>query len=563
MSFDAKPLQIKSLFTKHIFTIPRNQRRYVWNKENWSELYEDLKFIIENKKGNAISGHFLGSFVLQKKKEDNDVTYFEIIDGQQRSITIVLFLAAIMQYFKEHDMKDFFDGCRDFLKVKDAVSKEHCVIETDYYDAIEKIVDNVCDWENRISDINKFIKTISVGNINSKFADCFLYFYKLLQSQSKDFVWDVRRTLADAKYIHIQADNNEDSYTIFEILNARGMALEDFELIKNFIMRYILPQEETMVDRVKELWKEKIENPLSTNISKFFQHYAKHKYRMEINQKDVFNLIKKTARKNVNDFFEDLLLKAGYYKLIISPVDTEISDNLSETENFVFSFLRKKRAIQFRPILMSLMHMKAIGDLTEEAYNEVLLFIYRFFVCYNIIGEEKSNKLEDVIRKYAPLIENEFSEQVIDEFEESLKKRIPDFNTFQNAFRNIGWSNHNTFYKDSKLKNRVVIVLELIESYESRCPDVHSFTIEHIIPDSSNNPEAYNIGNLIPLEEWINKGLKDKSIDEKVQAYRDSGFKMARNIAGYYSSNFDPIKRNKLMAKKIYHDILKLDLPDE
>lgn len=187
MSFDAKPLQIKSLFTKHIFTIPRNQRRYVWNKENWSELYEDLKFLIENKKCDAISGHFLGSFVLQKKKEDNDVTYFEIIDGQQRSITIVLFLAAIMQYFKEHDMKDFFDGCRDFLKVKDAVSKEHCVIETDYYDAIEKIVDNVCDWENRISDINKFIKTISVGNINSKFADCFLYFYKLLQSQSKDF----------------------------------------------------------------------------------------------------------------------------------------------------------------------------------------------------------------------------------------------------------------------------------------------------------------------------------------------------------------------------------------
>lgn len=94
-------------------------------------------------------------------------------------------------------------------------------------------------------------------------------------------------------------------------------------------------------------------------------------------------------------------------------------------------------------------------------------------------------------------------------------------------------------------------------------PGCSFFTIEHIIPDSSNNPEAYNIGNLIPLEEWINKGLKDKSIDEKVQAYRDSGFKMARNIAIYYSSNFDPIKRNKLMAKKIYHDILKLDLPDE
>lgn len=468
-----------------------------------------------------------------------------------------------MQYFKEHDLKDLFDGCRDFLKVKDAVSKEHCVIETDYYGAIEKIVDNVCNWDNPITDINKFIKTISIGNINSKFADCFLYFYKALQGQAKDFVWEVRRALADAKYIHIEADNNEDSYTIFEILNARGMALEDFELIKNFIMRYILPQEETMVDRVKELWKEKIENPLGTNISKFFQHYAKHKYRMDINQKDVFNLIKKTARKNVNDFFEDLLLKASYYKQIISPGDADVSEDLSEMENFVFSFLRKKRAIQFRPILMSLKHVKEIGVLAEESYNEVLLFIYRFFVCYNIIGEEKSNKLEDVIRKYAPLIENEFSEQVKNEFEESLKKRIPDFNTFQNAFRNIGWSNHNDFYKDSKLKNRVVTVLELIESYESRSPNIHAFTIEHVIPDSSNNSGAYNIGNMIPLEEWINKNLKDKPLEEKIRAYRDSGFKMARNIAGYYSSNFDPIKRNGLMAKKIYHDILKLNLPNE
>lgn len=69
MSFDAKPLQIKSLFTKHIFTIPRNQRRYVWNKENWSELYEDLKFIIENKKGNAISAHFWAALFFKRKKK--------------------------------------------------------------------------------------------------------------------------------------------------------------------------------------------------------------------------------------------------------------------------------------------------------------------------------------------------------------------------------------------------------------------------------------------------------------------------------------------------------------
>lgn len=559
MAFDAKPFKIKDLYTKHIFMIPRNQRRYVWNKDNWSELFEDLKFVIDNKKEDVIKGHFLGSFVLQKIKDSDDITYFEIIDGQQRSITIVLFFAAIMQVFKERNKEDLFKGCRDFLYVKDAKNKEHCVISTDYYDAIEKIVTTVCDWDDKIPEKTKFIKSILLSKQNSSICDCFLYYYKRLMEFNDDFVWDVRRALADAKYIHIQADNDEDSYTIFEILNARGLALEDYELIKNYIMRYILPQVDTMVDRVKELWKDNIEKPLGPNISKFFQHYAKHKYKMEVNQKEVFNVIKKATRNSVNNFFEDLQSKARYYSLITAPTDTEAEEILSDTEKQVFSFLKKKRAIQFRPILMSLMHQKDEGNISETDYNDVLIFIYRFFVCYNIIGEEKSNKLEDVIRKYSPLIENEYSETVLADFKNSLKRKIPDYNTFENSFRNIGWSNHNDFYNNSKLKNRVLTVLELIETFESRTQVVPPFTLEHIIPDSSGDSRAYNIGNIIPLEQHLNERLKNKPIAEKISIYSDSNFKMARNFVHYYTSNFNPEHRNKIMAKKIYYEILKLN----
>lgn len=69
MSFDAKPLQIKSLFTNHIFTIPRNQRRYVWDKENWSELYEDLKFIIEKKRVMLFLVIFWAALFFKRKKK--------------------------------------------------------------------------------------------------------------------------------------------------------------------------------------------------------------------------------------------------------------------------------------------------------------------------------------------------------------------------------------------------------------------------------------------------------------------------------------------------------------
>lgn len=559
MAFNAQPLKIKDLYTKHIFTIPRNQRRYVWNKDNWSELFDDLKFVIENKKGDVIKEHFLGSFVMQKKKESDDISYFEIIDGQQRSITIILFFAAIMQVFKERNLENLFNGCREFLKVKDAKNEEHCIISTDYYDGLENIVSAVSDWDDKIPEKSKFLKSISLSKQNLPIGDCFLYFYKRLLDFNDDFVWNVRRALADAKYIHIQADNDEDSYTIFEILNARGLALEDYELVKNYVMRYILPQEETMVDRVKELWKDNIEKPLGTNISKFFQHYAKHKYKMEVNQREVFGIIKKATRNKVNEFFLDLQLKSKYYSLIISPTDTEANEVLSDTEKLVFTFLKKKRAIQFRPILMSLMHCKYEKLISEQKYDEVLVFIYRFFICYNIVGEEKSNKLEDVIRKYSPLIENEYSENVLNDFIGSLKRKIPDFNTFSNSFLNIGWSNHNEFYNNSKLKNRVLVVLELIESFESKAQLLNPFTIEHIIPDSSGNTNAYNIGNMIPLEAHINERLKNKPIEEKISAYRNSNFIMARNFASRYKEDFDPIKRNKIIAKRIYYHILKLE----
>lgn len=43
--------------------------------------------------------------------------------------------------------------------------------------------------------------------------------------------------------VKIVSSSEEDSYTIFEILNARGQELAAHELLKNYIMRYIQPAE--------------------------------------------------------------------------------------------------------------------------------------------------------------------------------------------------------------------------------------------------------------------------------------------------------------------------------
>ena len=56
-----------------------------------------------------------------------------------------------------------------------------------------------------------------------------------------------------------------------------------------------------------------------------------------------------------------------------------------------------------------------------------------------IISEEKSNKLEDVVFKYARMLEDSYSDELLQEFSNNLKRKIPNYEWLLNAFKNIGW----------------------------------------------------------------------------------------------------------------------------
>lgn len=113
MAFEAKDYAISDILNKSVFDIPRNQRRYVWKKEHWRDLYEDIIFsITENKP------HFVGSIVLEGEGKKDGLSYYTIIDGQQRLTTITIVLLAIMKHFQENNMTDDFLGTISYLQSK-------------------------------------------------------------------------------------------------------------------------------------------------------------------------------------------------------------------------------------------------------------------------------------------------------------------------------------------------------------------------------------------------------------------------------------------------------------
>lgn len=553
MGFEASQQQISFLLGKKIYFIPRNQRKYVWSDDNWKNLLEDLDFL----KGTG-KYHFLGSIVLNTLSNpyNDDVEYFEIVDGQQRITTIILILIVIAQIFKERKEYALFQGLLPYIQTTNINNKTSSTLHTDVHTCIMNLISNVADIETPYNTMQMLI-TNCITNKRQDFIieKCLKFYYDNLKTRNTDEVTSFRNTLISTNYVNIKT-TNEDAYTVFEILNARGMDLENHELLKNFILRYTLPINN--MDIARQEWKDEIENRLGKHITNFFKHYIVHKYGIAgvTKNRAVYDTIKKhTNIAEVNRLFCDLKLKAKYYQQIVCESDVQ-GNQITEIDR-ILKFMLSNRNSLFRPVFLSLLHQAELGKISEEELVKTFKCIQYFFVCYNLISKETSNKISEGIQKYALLIENNYDINVLKQFLKHLKERMPTKEEFRNTFNLIGYSNHCEYYRDKKNKQKAEMALNILEQIKSGRVDVPSFTIEHILPDSQNRENAM-IGNLMPLEENLNSLCKAKQLSEKIQIYDRSNFSTVRNVSNRYRDNvadFNIKSRGNVMADELYDEI--------
>lgn len=407
MAFDAKEDKVVRLLSQNLLEIPRNQRKYVWDKTNWADLLSDIKFIVDN---SSDTEHFLGSIVLRSEDSVSGVDKYSIIDGQQRTITIILFLLALIKIFKEEELQADVDGTLQYLFLKDRKNVEHLILHS-YAHMFLKDLSEAIRKSKKEDTLTQIQSGITVSKSERIFIEGFAYFYTSLKDLASrygaEYLVRIKDSLLDTRYIRIIADTDADAYTVFEILNARGLSLEDYELLKNYIMRYILPKEK--VDEVKVKWGE-IERNLGKHIKSFFRHYVTHI--AGAGSDGVYRTLQNQFSKDkVSELLNDLYRKSFLYSLIVFP---QQSRNKEDFE--ILSYLKSSRSSQLRPLVLSLLSAYTSSKLDESKYIEALRFIRNFFVCFTIISSEKSNKLTDVVEKYAPMIESNPSHETICDF---------------------------------------------------------------------------------------------------------------------------------------------------
>lgn len=97
---------LEEVFFNVVLEVPFFQRSYVWKKDNWEELLNDLF--------NMEITHFLGSIIL--KEQDNNsckLKKYLIVDGQQRLTTLSI-LAKALYDCMENEQDNIFDSIKKY-----------------------------------------------------------------------------------------------------------------------------------------------------------------------------------------------------------------------------------------------------------------------------------------------------------------------------------------------------------------------------------------------------------------------------------------------------------------
>lgn len=414
MNADAVPI-IDILQNKLRLEVPLFQRQYVWKLEQqWVPLWEDIsrKFIeyIEGRKEEA-PVHFLGAIVLdQKQTPTTHVVKRQVIDGQQRLITLQIFLAALRDFCRERNCEDLAKECETYIFNTGLMSDPE--------------FDKFKVWPTKL-DRTQFIDVMvsgSLGELEKKhplrrrpyarkydprprMVEAYIFFYKeisgfFIGSDSEPplgnqldiniRIDECLKALKHAlKVVIIDLDADDDAQVIFETLNARGEPLLPADLLKNYIFLRAVREGQSQEDLYKKYWqkfddefwrKEVTQGRLSRPRSDLFmQHFLSSRQTVDIPIKHLYVEYKYWIKnkKPFNSIIEELstLSKQGDdFRRLIQPGKDDI----------FFPFIKFLNSFDIGtvyPLLLYLLDKSQSDNVLNDISNIIESYLVRRAVC--------------------------------------------------------------------------------------------------------------------------------------------------------------------------------------
>ncbi len=529
---------------KLYYQIPIYQRPYQWTEENCEKLLDDLFFNYEDDRE---GDYFCGSLVLVKSDPRSKTEIYDIVDGQQRLSTFILLAKVLATLYSERldptkskSQEYLQESWSDRHENREKKKKKRLDFDLvgssakkDFQDALDFFDDlDASKGENSKSNGSSKSKNNYLKN-----AICLKdYLEKKEIEDIDDFIeW----LYSNVVFITITCPDADKALRIFNVLNARGLALNATDIFKGELLKKLTEEkeQEELATRWEDLYQKCLDNgfAMETLFSQYLVYLEPKTSREKMDKRlnTQFDKLQKSSLEyldGVEDFYNayvEVLEMPDRYAHLLSYVPTD----------------------SWRAILCaSLLHRYSESEI--EALKELLVkFYYQDWVA----GGKQSTREQTCCNIINALKEKKSVEDIASVV---VKKYLDDKNITQRFKENLQDSNlYTKFYftgktvkKNSWLKP-ILILVEYFISDDPRPKRIQmdkNLHVEHILPQqpdyssqwvkdfSEEERECYthSLANLTLLGGTKNSQASNRDFKEKKEIYMGHAVKLGKDKRG-------------------------------
>lgn len=515
------------------YIIPVYQRKYDWKLENCRQLYSDLKKIVLEGR----SSHFFGSIVSSVVPVGSRLEY-HIIDGQQRLTTVTLLLLAMRNLIAQQKLVSQSGRLDEQIAQRFLISPWAAAEDQIKLRPVKGDREALARLFGAEEDFDP------ASNLTHNYR----FFCDMLLKESIS-IDELYAGIGKLEIISITLDHDDNAQLIFESLNSTGLALEEGDKIRNYILMGLNPREQ---NSYYDTYWTKIEKCTGNDVSSFVRDYLSIKEQVTPTLNTVYHAFKVYAdgiRQPITTLLDDLLRYARLFEKLRT-----CKSGLGEKrlDDCLYRMSRLDIGVT-RPFLMEVLRLNQDGKLSSQDVLTVFLttedYLFRRNIC-----EVPTNALNKIflmfnkeILRYDGTTENYVEKFVYALLSKRESGRFPDDEEFSTAL-----AAKQVYLMRGKYKAYLFERLENHGTIETKDVYTHLdnkvYTIEHIMPQhltpawtralGPNSAEIHStwLHRLANLTlSGYNPNLSNKTFAEKRDAaeggYKASGLKMNQRIA--------------------------------
>lgn len=507
------------------YEIPKFQRDYTWEIEQWDDLWHDINVLRKNEE----SDHYMGYLVLQTSDNKN----FQIIDGQQRLSTLSIMILVVLKCLNDLAINNIDSD--NNIKRMETLRNSYI----GYLDPVTLISNNKLKLNRNSDDYYRqhlvLLKDLPLRNINSsekQLRECFNWYYERIKKEftTGESLAAFIDNLADKLFFtKISVSDDFNAFRVFETLNARGVQLSGADLLKNYLFSVVdeTKAHNSEIEELELLWSKVVGKLGNHKFEDYLRYYWNGKNKT-VRKTALFKTIRKTITNKMQAFtlIRELNDVADIYMAFQNP-----EDELWKDKKEISNSLQELKLFQIKQTLS--LFIAGYQNLDEAGFAKLVKSCSIVSFRYNIIGGLNPNEQEDVYNSVALNISRTKQFSV-----EDLKTIYVSNDNFETSFSN------KTFKNTTRSHKIVKYIYSKLEKYKfgNDIPaESDLYTVEHILPESADeswgnfdndaiNRSVYRLGNLTLLEKRLNRDAGVVSFEHKKELYKQSNCKLTSSL---------------------------------